>query len=200
MTATLLLGPLGESMALPPPVPTSMSLGQALERRSSTRAFLPDELSLSALSALLWAACGVNREQQGGRTAPSAHNWKEIDIYVVLAAGAYRYEPRTHRLFLIRVGDLRARTGLQDFVATAPLNLVYVADLGRMTEVDVQDRPFLAGADAGCIAQNVYLHCAAAGLATVVRAMIDRQHLAQALGLPATQRIALAQTVGLAKP
>ncbi|KLN53195.1 SagB/ThcOx family dehydrogenase [Variovorax paradoxus] len=197
---TLLIDAAGESIALPSPVPTSMSLDQALKRRSSTRAFLPDGLSLPALSALLWAACGVNREQQGGRTAPSAHNWKEIDVYAVLAAGTYRYEPRTHRLFLIRVGDLRAHTGLQDFVATAPLNLVYVADLGRMTEVDAPDRPFFAGADAGCIAQNVYLHCAAAGLATVVRAMIDRKQLARALGLPATQRIALAQTVGHAKP
>ena len=197
---TPLIGAAGESMALPSPVPTSVSLDQALKRRSSTRAFLPDGLSLPALSALLWAACGVNREQQGGRTAPSAHNWKEIDVYAVLAAGTYRYEPRTHRLFLVRVGDLRAHTGLQDFVATAPLNLVYVADLGRMTEVDARDRPFFAGADAGCIAQNVYLHCTAAGLATVVRAMIDRKQLAQALGLPATQRIALAQTVGHAKP
>ena len=200
MTTNLLLDAVGESMALPPPEPTSMPLGQALERRGSTRAFLPDGLSLAALSALLWAACGVNREQQGGRTAPSAHNWKEIDVYAVLAAGTYRYEPLTHRLFLIRVGDLRVHTGLQDFVAAAPHNLVYVADLGRKTEADAQDRPFLAGADAGCIAQNVYLHCAAAGLATVVRAMIDRKQLARALGLPPTQRIALAQTVGHSKP
>jgi SagB-type dehydrogenase family enzyme len=189
----------GESALLPTPVPTSMTLDQALKRRRSTREFLPNTFTLQALSALLWAAFGVNREQQGGRTAPSARNWKEIDVYAVLADGAYRYEPRTHRLFLVRRADLRALTGMQDFVSTAPVNLVYVADFDRMAEVEERDRPFLAGADAGCIAQNVYLHCAAAGLATVVRASIDRRALAQALGLLKTQRVTLAQTVGYAK-
>lgn len=186
-----------DTVVLPPPVfPDRMTLGQALRKRRSTRAFLSDSMPLETLSALLWAACGVNREQQGGRTAPSAHNWKEIDVHVVLAEGAYRYDPRGHRLLLLKAQDLRASTGLQDFVADAPVNLVYVADLGRMNEVKAEDRPFLAGADAGCVAQNVYLYCAAAGLATVVRALIDRRGLAQALGLPANQRIALAQSVG----
>ncbi|MEJ8826722.1 nitroreductase family protein [Variovorax humicola] len=95
---------------------------------------------------------------------------------------------------------MRALTGMQDFVASAPVNLVYVADFDRMVEVDMRDRPFLAGADAGGIAQNVYLHCAAAGLATVKRAAIDRRALAEALGLRRAQRIGLAQTVGYRKP
>lgn len=189
----------GESTALPVPASTSMTLDQALKRRRSTRDFLPDSFSMPALSALLWAAFGVNREQQGGRTAPSAHDWKEIDLYAVLANGAHRYDPRAHRLVRVASADLRALTGLQSFVATAPVNLVYVADFDRMGEVDARDRPFLAGADAGCIAQNVYLHCAAAGLGTVVRASIDRGALAQALGLRLAQRITLAQTVGYAK-
>ncbi|AVQ85615.1 MULTISPECIES: nitroreductase family protein [unclassified Variovorax] len=189
-----------ESTPLPTPTPASMPLDKALQRRRSTREFLPDTFSLQALSSLLWAAFGVNREQQGGRTAPSAHDWKEIDVYAVLAAGAYRYEARTHRLYLVKRADMRALTGLQDFVATAPVNLVYVADFDRMAEVNERDRPFLAGADAGCIAQNVYLHCAAAGLVTVVRASIDRRALAQGLGLRTTQRITLAQTVGYPKP
>ncbi|MDQ7954812.1 MAG: SagB/ThcOx family dehydrogenase [Rhodocyclaceae bacterium] len=190
----------GESIALPAPVAPSMTLDQALKRRRSTRDFLSDALSMPALSALLWAAFGVNREQQGGRTAPSAHNWKEIDLFAVLADGAFRYEARAHRLLRVAAADLRALTGLQGFVATAPVNLVYVADFDRMAEVDVRDRPFLAGADAGCIAQNVYLHCAAVGLGTVVRASIDRGALAQALGLRMAQRITLAQTVGYARP
>lgn len=190
----------GECTPLPSPIPTSMTLDQALKRRRSTRVFLPDSFSLTALSALLWAAFGVNRGQYGGRTAPSAHGWKEIDLYAVLAEGTYRYEPRTHCLSLVTRADLRALTGLQDFVATAPVNLAYVADFDCMGEVEPSDRAFLAGADAGCISQNVYLHCAAAGLVTVVRASIDRRALAQALGLRPAQRITLAQTVGYPKP
>lgn len=79
-------------------------------------------------------------------------------------------------------------------MATAPLNLVYVADFNRMPDALPEERHFLAGADAGCIAQNVYLFCASAGLATVVRGLINRAELAAALGLSNTQRIALAQT------
>lgn len=99
-------------------------------------------------------------------------------------------------LLLVNAEDLRRHTGIQDFVATAPLNLVYVADFPRMTDVREEDRAFLAGADAGCIAQNVYLCCAGIGLATVVRGMVDRRSLARVLHLSTTQRITLAQTVG----
>ncbi|MCM3566209.1 MAG: nitroreductase family protein [Hydrogenophaga sp.] len=173
------------------------TLANALRRRRSTRDFLPDALDLQAVSDLLWAAFGVNRAQGHGRTAPSAHDWQEIAVYVVLPEGAFRYEARDHRLALVKAEDLRAHTGLQSFAATAPLNLVYVADFAAMHDTRPDERPFLAGADAACIAQNVYLHCAAHGLGTVVRALIDRRQLAQSLGLKPTERIALAQSVGL---
>ena len=114
----------------------------------------------------------------------------------MLAEGAYRYEAQTHQLLLIKAEDLRSTTGTQDFIATAPLNLVYVADFHRMPDARPAERRFLAGADAGCIAQNIYLFCASVGLATVVRGLIDRSRLAALLGLAKTQRIALAQTVG----
>jgi SagB-type dehydrogenase family enzyme len=186
---------------LPAPVlPRQSSLDQALKRRRSTRSFISDSLSLATLSMVVWAAFGVNREQQGGRTAPSARDWKAVDVYAVLAEGAYRYDARMHRLLLISTEDLRRCTGTQDFVGGAPLNLVYVADLDRMVDVPVDQKPFLAGADTGFIAQNVYLCCAAAGLATVVRALIDRRRLAHALHLLPSQRITLAQTVGYARP
>ena len=129
-------------------------------------------------------------------TAPSARNWQEIDIYAVLPEGAYRYDAVSHQLLLVKAEDLRSATGMQDFVASAPLNLVYVADFSRMHDASAEERHFLAGADAGCIAQNVYLFCAAADLATVVRGLIDRGRLAAALGLSPTQRIALAQSGG----
>lgn len=190
-----------DDVVLPPPtLSPQVTLDQALQERHSARTFLPDKLSLETLSALLWAGFGINRPDQGGRTAPSAHNWQEIEIYAVLAEGAYRYDARAHRLLLVKAEDLRRHTGTQDFIATAPLNLVYVADFARMVDAQDEERKFLAGADAGCIAQNIYLYCAGAGLATVVRGLIDRRVLAHALNLTATQRIALAQTVGYPGP
>lgn len=188
------------SIALPAPQLPAATLEQALKHRRSTRAFAAQPLSLELLSGLLWAAFGVNRHDSHGRTAPSAHNWQEIDVVAALPTGAYRYEARPHRLTLIVAQDLRAASGVQDFVATAPLNLVYVADFARMHEARPEEREFLAGADAGFVAQNVYLFCAAAGLATVVRGLVDRRRLAAALQLRATQRITLAQTVGHPQP
>lgn len=190
-----------ELVVLPPPrLPAQAALADALRLRASAREFAPDPLPLEQLSALLWAAFGINRPSRGGRTAPSAHDWQEIDVYAVLAEGSYRYDAARHRLLLVSAQDLRAATGTQDFVAGAPLNLVYVADFDRLGEhrggERGEERAFLVGADAGCIAQNVYLFCASAGLATVVRGLVDRRLLAGRLGLKATQRIALAQTVG----
>lgn len=184
-----------DTVVLPRPEQASgVTLDQALKSRSSSRLFRPDPLPLETLSGLLWAGFGINRP--GHRTAPSAHNWQEIDVFVVLPEGAFLYEAQRHRLMLVKAEDLRSATGTQDFVASAPLNLVYVADFARMPESKPEERGFLAGADAGCIAQNVYLFCAAAGLATVVRGLVDRARLAAALGLAKTQRITLAQTVG----
>ncbi|MEW6707621.1 MAG: nitroreductase family protein [Pseudomonadota bacterium] len=186
-----------EVVVLPPPsLPAAATLEQALKGRHSSRALRSEALPLPLLSALLWSAFGVNRPDAGGRTAPSAHNWQEIDVYAVLPEGTYRYDAPGHRLLLASAQDLRPHTGTQDFVAQAPLNLLYVVDFERMSGARPDEREFLIGADAACIAQNVYLFCAVAGLGTVARALIDRRHLAMALGLPPTQRIALAQSVG----
>ena len=186
-----------DDAVLPPPrTEGGATLASALRLRRSTREFLPDALSLQEVSDLLWAAFGVNRPPRQGRTAPSAHDWQEIAVFAALPEGAFRYDPQAHRLSLVKAEDLRGFTGLQAFAASAPLDLVYVADFAAMHDVRADERPFLAGADAGCIAQNVYLHCAAHGLGTVVRALIDRRRLAQALGLQPTERIALAQSVG----
>ena len=172
-------------------------LMQALNERHSQREFSVESLPLPVLANLLWAAAGVNRTQSGKRTAPSAKGWAEIDVYLAIADGLYIYDDRAHTLRLVVAKDLRALTGRQDFVGLAPVNLVYVADYGRMdVESSVTDKQFYAAADTGFIAQNVYLYCASQGLATVVRGSVDREVLARAMQLKPSQHIQLAQTVG----
>jgi SagB-type dehydrogenase family enzyme len=185
--------------ALPNPRTSGgMPLLTALARRHSTRLYGGHPLSAQLLSDLLWAACGINRPATGGRTVPSARNWHEIDVYVATDEGTWRYEPERHCLLTVLAGDVRAATGEEGFVGTAALDLVYVADLARMDVIDPLERRFYCGADAGAIAQNVYLFCAAEGLATVVRGLVDRHRLVRTLGLGARQRVLLAQTVGYA--
>lgn len=171
-------------------------LMDVLRDRQSSRQFSPEEIPLQTLSDLLWAAWGVNRPGSGKRTAPSAVNWQEIDIYVALAAGLYRFDAANHLLKHVLDEDIRGLTGIQDFVRDAPVNLIYVADHARMGRASEADRDFYAACDAGFISQNVYLFCASEGLATVVRGAIDREKLARKMALAASQKIILAQTVG----
>lgn len=187
-------------VALPKPqVAGGRPLMQVLKDRKSSRAFSREKLSEQTLADLLWAADGVNRPETGQRTAPSARNWQEIDIYVATADAVYRYDAKAHALQPVLAGDIRARTGRQDFVSEAPLNLIYVADFSRMGSGSQEEKVLYSSAGAGCISQNVYLYCASEGLATVVRGLIDRPELARAMKLRADQRIVLAQTVGYPK-
>jgi SagB-type dehydrogenase family enzyme len=190
-------GPDIPDISLPAPrMEGGKPLMQALKERQTVRDFSAKKMPAQVLSDLLWAAFGVNRPESGKQTAPSARNWQEMEIYVIMEDGAYLYDPRANRLRGIVRGDLRKFAGTQDFVATAPLNLVYVADTTKMKGVQPEDQSLYAGADTGFISQNVYLFCAAEGLATVVRASVDRKALAAALKLPDQKRITLAQTVG----
>jgi nitroreductase len=183
-------------IALPAPDKAGgMPLMEAIAKRHSAREFSPKELPLPMLSSLLWAADGVNRAG-GGRTAPSAMNAQEIDVYVALPSGAYLYDAAANALQLVASSDLRRVTGYQDFVDEAALDLVYVADHSRMRLVPVAQRESYASAAAGAITQNVYLFVAGNGLATVIRAWIDRDAIANALGLGHDQQVLLSQTVG----
>jgi nitroreductase len=171
-------------------------LMQVLKLRQSAREFGPDRLSPQQLSNLLWAAWGINRPD-GRRTAPSASNRQEIDVYVTLPEGAYVYDAKANALTPVAAGDFRGLTGTQPFPATAALNLVYVADSTRLARPATDPQQAMnVGADAGLIAENAYLFCASEGLATVVRASIDKPALAKALKLKDTQLIVLAQSVG----
>jgi nitroreductase len=187
------------SIALPEPIRHGgMPLMDALAKRHSGREFARRELPLPMLSGLLWAAYGVNRKD-GGRTAPSALDAQEIDVYVALPSGAYLYDAATNALQRVAASDLRSVTGYQDFVDEAPLDLVFVADHARMKLVPVGQRESYASAAAGAISQNVYLFAAAHGLVTVIRAWIDRGAIADALGLTHDQQVLLSQTVGYPK-
>jgi SagB-type dehydrogenase family enzyme len=169
-------------------------LMQVLKERKSGRDFSPEKLPPQMLSNLLWAAWGVNRPD-GRRTAPSASNRQEIDIYVATADGLYLYNAKDHQLDPVLKEDIRAAAGRQPFVGQAPLNLIYVADQAKMNRPD----DTMAYADTGFISQNVYLYCASEGLATVVRGSVDRESLAKVMKLRPEQKITLAQTVGYPK-
>ncbi|HSB72865.1 MAG TPA: nitroreductase family protein [Candidatus Methylomirabilis sp.] len=171
-------------------------LMQALKQRRSARAFSPEKLPAQMLANLLWAAFGVNRPESGGRTAPTASNRQEIDVCVASADGLVLYEPKGHALHPILPEDIRALTGRQAFVKDAAVNLIYVADLANMGQLAAADRDLYSAAATGFISQNVYLYCASEGMATVVRASIDRPALAKAMGLRPDQKIILAQSVG----
>lgn len=185
------------SLRLPPPrLEAGLPLMQALARRQSQRAFSAEPLDEATLADLLWAAAGVNRPDLGGRTAPSAMNAQEVLLYVALPQGLYRYEPLVHELWRTAATDVRRVTGYQDFVDDAALDLIFVADHGRMGLVPAAQRTAYAFAAAGAMSQNVYLACASAGLATVVRAWFDREALAGAMNLGNDEQLLLAQTVG----
>ena len=174
-------------------------LMNALKARSSAREFASDPLPQQTLANLLWSAWGINRPD-GRRTAPSASNKQEIDIYVTLPGGTYVWDAKANVLNPVAAGDHRGDTGTQPFPATAALNLVYVADMTKVARPATDPQQMLnIGADTGLIAENVYLFCASEGLATVVRASIPKETLAKVLQLRETQAIVLAQSVGFPK-
>ncbi len=188
---------------LPPPdLKGGKSLMQSLQERKTSRSFNTQKLPIEVLSNLLWAACGINRPDNGKRTAPTARNWQEIDIYVALEEGLYLYNAKTHALEPVLKRDLRKNTTtfLQPSrmqVANAPLQLIYVADYSKIVfGANEEDRIIYSSADTGFIAQNVYLYCASEGLATGVRAMVDRDALSKDMMLRDRQKIVLVQAVG----
>lgn len=187
-----------EPIKLPAPqMDGGKPLMQALKDRMTARAFGEEKLSMQTLSNLLWAAFGISRAD-GRRTAPSAKNWQEIDIYVATSDGFYLWNPRENALDAITTGDHRALVGTQPYAKEAPVNLIYVADYSKV-EGGGMDQGVLVGADTGFISQNVYLFCSSEGLATVVRASIDRDALGKELKLKPQQKIILAQSIGYPK-
>jgi SagB-type dehydrogenase family enzyme len=187
---------------IPLPAPHTdggMPLMKALALRSSSRNFAPDELPLQVLSDLLWAAAGINRPESGRRTAASANNVQNIEVYAALKSGLYLYDPKADVLKGVLDQDLRGATGQQDFVKTAPLNLVYVADFSKFKQGTDDMKSFYSGVHTGLMAQSVYLFCASEGLSVVVRGSVERDELAKLMKLRPDQKIMMAQTVGYPK-
>jgi SagB-type dehydrogenase family enzyme len=187
---------------LPPDLKGGKSLMQSLQLRQTSRSFSAQKLPVEVLSNLLWAACGINRADSGKRTAPSARNWQEIDVYVAMEEGLYLYNAKAHTLEPVLKSDLRKSTTSflqpsRSAVAGAPLQLIYVADYSKMTIGTSDENKLLySGADSAFISQNVYLYCASEGLATGVRALVDRNALAKEMKLRDKQRVVLVQAVG----
>ena len=185
-----------QPLELPPPQKTGgLPLMDALAKRATARAFDSRDISRQDLSNLLWAAFGINRPD-GKRTAPSARDFRETDIYVLLKQGVFVFDAAKHQLAPISTEDVRALGGVQPFVKDAPVTLVLVADLAKMGSASSDDKKTYAYTDAGYLSQNVYLYCASAGLATGVRAMVDRAALGPKLKLRADQLIIVAQSIG----
>jgi nitroreductase len=188
-----------QARTLPSPcMQGGLPLRDALARRHSTREYDARPLPPDLLSDLLWAAFGVNRAQTADRTAPYWRHVMAMDIYVAMADGVWLYAPGQHVLLPHLPMDLRSRTGLQDFVGEAPVNLIYVAHGERMHDVAPAERRLYASVDAAFIGENVYLFCASEGLGTVFRGAIDHAALERLLGLNGEQFVTFAQTVGYA--
>lgn len=202
--------PVMKLIQLPPPqTDGGKPLMQALKARKSTRGgFGPEEkLSMQTLSNLLWAADGVNRPD-GHRTSPSAVDWQNIDIYVATADGLFVYDAPQHALKVISEEDVRATSGLegqasgpmkQDFAKTAPVSLIYVADMAKTKGMKYGGDDvglWWSAVTVGAIAQNVYLYCASENLACIVRAMVDAAKIAQVFKLRPDQKVMLTSTIG----
>lgn len=193
-----------QDIVLPAPDKTGgKPLMQALNERQSIRTFTKEDLTLQQLSELLWAGWGINRPDDKKRTAPSSRDVQEIDVYVALPTRLYLYVGESHTLKQINNKDLRKLCGTQDFVGEAPLNLVYVADMGKLGKKEgdeIKEASLLSSwANTGFIAQNVYLYCASSNLGCVIRAMVPKDKLAPEMGLRSNQVIILSQTVGVPK-
>lgn len=185
-----------EQISLPQPSKSlETTVIEALQNRRSERVFAEKQMSDQDLASLLWAANGINRED-GRRTAPSAINAQDIDIYVVRTDGAYLWDAKENTLKRVSDEDLRPLVAKgQDFVLQAPVSLVLVSDKSRFG-----NRPAnFAQADAGYVSQNICLYCSAAGWACCPRASMDTEGLKKALQLSESQEPMLNNTVGYRK-
>ncbi len=178
-------------------------LMQAFAERRTLRRWKDEPISEQDLSNLLWSACGITKEQKGKtkckRTAPSACNVQEIRVYTLLEKGVFLYNEAAHELVQIIPDDIREHVGTQKMMKSAPLGLVYVADLSRMNSPFLKSdeaKKFSAWVDTGFVSENVYLYCASANMATAVLSLVKRDNLEQLMQLQEHEKVVLTQVVG----
>lgn len=182
--------------------PAPGTLLDAIYRRHTDRFFSPKPLDAEHLSQLLWAAYGINRPD-GHRTVPSAMALYPLRIYAFMPEGVYLYNPVELRLEAVAEGDHRAAAGMQDFVASAPLNLVIYSDYDALRTGDPHTDKMMEGLkaamsalDTGAVAENVYLYCSSEGINVVERMMVDSDAVARLLSLPDSYHFQVALSVG----
>lgn len=174
-----------------------LSVMETLANRHSTREFSNKKLTLQELSNLLWAANGINRPEKGMRTAPSAMNAQEVDVYVCMEEGAFLYDAKSNQLQPVIQEDLRGLVGgKQTFVKNAPVVLLMVSDLSKLPGGNSEQTKLMAAIDAGIVSQNISIACSGLGLITVPRASMDKEALAQKLKLKSTQLLLINNPVG----
>ncbi len=176
---------------------SGLPLMEALKRRATSRSFLPEPLPMQEISNILWAANGVNRPQLGMRTAPSARNAQEIDVYVFLEKGVFLYNADKHVLDPVVMKDFRKEVSNQKFFVEAPMVLVYVANYDKMVKFSDEAKEFYSATDVGFVSQNVYLYCASSKLSTVVCGMFNKELIQKLLNIK-NGKILLVQPVGRA--
>lgn len=183
-----------------PDLNRATSLMEALSVRASAREYDTTRLSLQDLSDLLWAANGINRPEEGKRTAPSAMNSQDVDIYVFMKNGVFRYDHQDHALVGVAEGDFRKHVaGRQEAVAEAPVILVLVSDISRFRAGSDEVKRTWAAVDVGTVSQNISLFCAATNLATRPRASMDQEALRELLKLNEHQLLILNHPVSYRK-
>lgn len=187
---------------------SGVSVRQAMERRRSSRLYAPDPIAEATLLDLLFAANGVNRSDIDGRTAPSWHGAKDVDIYVATADGVSLFDPVANALVQVIDQDIRGQTSPEPFVGTAPAVLIYVSDqsklsaaaasfeIGQPQEAVERQHEIAAYVDTAVVAQNVYIYCAGEGLGTCLVGGSDPAAISLALALRPEQRVTYVQPVG----
>ncbi len=178
-------------------------LMKALEQRRTVRKWKDTPISKQNISNLLWAACGITKKKHGKskckRTAPSACNSQAIRVYLLMGKGVFLYNEEIHELIEITKDDIRKNIGTQKMMKSAPMGLVFVADLSRMKSPflkKAEAQQFSAWIDTGYISQNVYLYCAASNLGTVALSLVDRDKLHELMQLKEYEKVILTQVVG----
>ncbi|MGJ8561637.1 MAG: nitroreductase family protein [Litorimonas sp.] len=198
----LLLGT-AAALAIDPDRPASahtsvdLTVTEALRVRRSVRSFLDRPIDPSLLAELLWAAFGINRQDQALHTAPSWRGAADITVHLANSDGILTYIPDGNTTQLGLRHDIRGILSSQPFVATAPVCLVYVSDLRKLSTADLEDQKrTVAQIDAAVIAQNVYLFAASKGLGTCLVGGLDRPAIVAAMNLPAHEFPTFVQPVG----